>query len=182
MNLENFDKSVIMKDDERNMIYSEIENKMNKQIRKIKKLYQATIDGGDPINFHSKYDNIENTLVLIKSEGLNRFGGLTPIPWKSNRVYVDDPSLKSFVFSLDKKKIYSLKNKGKYSIRHSRDNGPCFGMGYDIGIEGNSIKENALSTFQQSYAYKGENNCLSEYNGKKIKALEYEVFQIIFNK
>ena len=55
-------------------------------------------------------------------------------------------------------------------------------MGYDIGIEGNSIKENALSTFQQSYAYKGENNCLSEYNGKKIKALEYEVFQIIFNK
>ena len=56
-------------------------------------------------------------------------------------------------------------------------------MGYDIGIEGNPIKENALSTFQQSYVYKGENNCLSEYDGyKKIKALEYEVFQIIFNK
>ena len=182
MTLENFDKSVIMKDDEKNMLFSEIENKMNKQIRKIKKIYQATINGGDPINFHSKCDNIENTLVLIKSEGLRRFGGFTPIAWTSNGVYVDDPSLKSFVFSLDKKKIYSLKAKGKYSISHVRDNGPCFGMGYDIGIEGNPIKENSLSTFQQSYNYKGENNSLSEYNGQKIKALEYEVFQIIFNK
>jgi len=67
------DKSVIMKDDEINMIFSEIKNKMYKNIRKIKKLYQATIDGGDPINFHSKCDNIENTLVLL--EDLHQFHG-----------------------------------------------------------------------------------------------------------
>ena len=104
------DKSVIMKDDERNIIFSEIENKMNKKIIKIKKLYQATIDGGDPINFHSKCDNIENTLVFIKSEGLRRFGGFTPIPWTSskNEIWLKDPSSKSFVFSLDKKKYILL--------------------------------------------------------------------------
>ena len=75
-------KSVIMKENEKAMIYKEIENKMNKRIKEIKKLYQATIDGGDSIYFHSKCDNIPNTLVLVKSEGNRRFGGFTPISWK----------------------------------------------------------------------------------------------------
>ena len=105
---QNYNKSVILKDDERSMIISEIESKMNKRIAKIKKLYQATIDGGDPINFHSKCDNIENTLVLIKSEGLKRFGGFSPISWNSDGGYKDDPSLKTFIFSLDKKNIFFI--------------------------------------------------------------------------
>ena len=185
MNLKNFDKSVIMKDDERNMIFSEIEKKMNKKIRKMKKLYQATIDGGDPINFHSKCDNIENTLIIIKSEGLRRFGGFTPIPWKSEGDWIDDPSLRTFVFSLDNKKIYYLQNGGYNSVYHFKNNGPCFGQGFDIGIEGNPIKDNTLYTYQESYDYKGDKYSLSEYeydksDSKKVKALEYEVFQVIF--
>ena len=180
------DKSVIMKDDERNMIFSEIENKMNKKIIKIKKLYQATIDGGNPIKFHSKCDNIENTLVIIKSKGLRRFGGFTPIPWKSNGDWVNDPSLKSFVFSLDNKKIYYLKEGGYSSVYHNKNYGPCFGFGHDIGIEGNPIKEHTLFTYQSdNYDYKGDKYSLSEYkydrdDRKKLKALEYEVFQVIF--
>ena len=47
-----FDKSIIMRDDERNMIFSEIENKMNKKIKQLKILYQATIDGSDHEKFH----------------------------------------------------------------------------------------------------------------------------------
>ena len=176
------DKSVIMKDDERNMIFSEIENKMNKKIKKIKKLYQATIDGGDPINFHSKCDNIENTIVIIKSEGLRRFGGFTPIPWTSNRGWVNDPSLKSFIFYLDHKKIYDLKNGGYRAVHHFKDYGPCFGDGHDIGIVGNPIKINTLYTYKSdSFYYKGYKNSLSENKWPcKIKALEYEVFQVIF--
>ena len=175
-------KSVIMKDDERNMIFSEIEIKMNKKIKKIKKLYQATIDGGDPINFHSKCDNIENTIVIIKSEGLRRFGGFTPIPWTSNRGWVNDPSLKSFIFYLDHKKIYDLKNGGYRAVHHFKDYGPCFGDGHDIGIVGNPIKINTLYTYKSdSFYYKGYKNSLSEYKWPcKIKALEYEVFQVIF--
>ena len=72
-----------MKDNEQNIIFKEIEHKMNKKVKKILKLYQATLNGGEPINFHSKCDNIPNTLVLIQSEGNKRFGGFTPIPWKS---------------------------------------------------------------------------------------------------
>ena len=164
------------------MIFSEIENKMNKRIKKIKKLYQATIDGGDPINFHSKCDNIENTLVFIKSEGLRRFGGFTPIPWASYDGYKEDPSSKSFVFSLDKQKIYSLKkNRLQYAVYHNINSGPCFGGGRDIAIDNNPLKENTIYTNQDSYDYKGDNYSLSEYHVlENIKALEYEVFQVIF--
>lgn len=69
-----------MRDDERNMIFSEIENKMNKKIKQLKILYQATIDGGDHEIFHLKCDNFANTLVLVISKGNRRFGGFTPIP------------------------------------------------------------------------------------------------------
>ena len=102
----NNENSVIMKDEEKYMISQEIEYKMNKQIKMIKKLYQATIDGGEPSIFHFKCDNIPNTLILVKSEGLRRFGGFIPIPWKSEKkgILLEDPEMKTFVFSLDKKK------------------------------------------------------------------------------
>jgi len=177
------DRSLIMKDDERSLIFSEIEKKMNKKLKKMRKLYQATVDGGDAINFHSKCDNIENTLVLIKSEGNRRFGGFTPIPWKSEEVnkYKEDPSLRTFVFSLDNKKIYYLKTDySNDAVYHKKDSGPCFGCGRDIAIDRNPIKENTIYTCQCSYDYKGDIHSLSEYRGSYIKALEYEVFQVIF--
>ena len=97
-----------METGEENFIFSEIEKRMNKSINDLNKLYQATIDGGDPINFHKKCDNINNTLVLIKSKGKRRFGGFTPIPWKSKGGFIDDKRNQTFVFSLDNKKIYNL--------------------------------------------------------------------------
>ena len=74
---------------------------MDKKINELKKLYQATIDGGEPLNFHLNCDNIPNTLILIKSEGLRRFGGFTQIPWKTdeNCIFIQDPGHKTFVFS-----------------------------------------------------------------------------------
>ena len=174
-------KSVIMRENEKDIIFKEIENKMNKRVKKIKKLYQATIDGGDPINFHSKCDNIPNTLVLVKSEGNRRFGGFTPIPWKSEKkIFMKDQDNKTFVFSLDNKKIYYLIS-GCDAVYHDKESGPCFGGGRDIAIDRNPIKENTLYTIQSSFDYKGENQSLSEYQCLNyLKALEYEVFQIIF--
>jgi len=149
-----------MKIDEKDMLYKEIENKMNKKIKDINKLYQATRDGGEPINFHLKCDNIPNTLVLIKSEGNRRFGGFTPIPWKSEGGYIKDSENKTFVFSLDNKKIYYLKSIKENAIYHNKDSGPCFGGGRDIAIDRNPLKENTLYTNQSSYDYKGDSNAL----------------------
>ena len=44
-------RSVIMGDDEKNLLLKEIEKKMNQKIKQIKKLYQATTDGSKPIIF-----------------------------------------------------------------------------------------------------------------------------------
>ena len=91
---------------------------------------------------------------------------------------IDD---KTFVFSLDNKKIYYLKNGGT-AVYHYKESGPCFGSGRDIAIDRNPIKENTLYTNQglSSFDYKGDKKSLSEYQSLKLKALEYEVFQIIF--
>ena len=168
-----------MKYDEKDIIYKEIENKMNKKIKELKKIYQATIDAGEPINFHSKCDNIPNTLVLIKSENNRRFGGFTPIPWKSEEkeIWLNDKDDKTFVFSLDNKKIYYLNIIHVTAVYHNKGNGPCFGGGCDIGISGNPIKEDTLYTRQSScFYYKGDSKSLSEYDiFSKGKGLEYEV-------
>ena len=58
--------SEIMEDNEFNLIKSEIEKRMNNQIKGIKKLYQATKYDGEPKIFHEKCDNISNTLILYK--------------------------------------------------------------------------------------------------------------------
>ena len=54
----------IMKVDEFDIIRIQIEKTMNKEIKGINKLYQATKDGFDNLNFHKKYKNISNTLIL----------------------------------------------------------------------------------------------------------------------
>ena len=172
-------KSVILKKTEQNMLISFIEYIINKRIKFIKKLYQATIDGGNPRVFHNKCDNISNTLVFIKSKGKRRFGGFTPIPWQSEkRGYKEDFDKKSFVFSLDEQKIYLLKETN-YSVYHHKDYGPCFGSS-DIEILGNPLEKNCLRTRKSSYKYENFKE-LSEFQyPNEGKALEYEVFQVIF--
>ena len=88
--------------------------------------------------------------------------------------------MKTFVFSLDNKKIYYLNSKESFAVRHNSKSGPCFWIGHDIGIIGNPIKENTLYTYQASFDYKEGKQSLSEYNSLRLKALEYEVFEIIF--
>ena len=178
-----YGSSVIMTDYEKRLLFEAIEKKMNKKIDGMVKLYQATKDGGDPEIFHNRCDDIPNTLVLVESEGHRRFGGFTPIPWKSSKgLMVKDLQKKTFLFSLDKQKIYNLEMINS-AVYHDRYSGPCFGEGFDIGIIGDPIKLNNLCTYQSSYNYQGDENALSEFksgNNRNIKADEYEVFQIIF--
>ena len=82
------------------------------------------------------------------------------------------------MFSLDNKKIYYFKAID-YAIYHYKESGPCFGKGYDINIDGNPLKEKTLFTYQSSFDYKGDKQSLSEYQSNYLKALEYEVFQVI---
>ena len=165
------------------MIYSAIKERMNKEIKEIKKLYQATKDGGDSKTFHNLCDGISNTLVLYKSAGNRRFGGFVSECWKTGDGTIPDKNC--FLFSLDKKKIYHSKNNDLQIVTRSFD-GPSFtdykGT-YIIEIDGNALKNKNLLTNENKFKdiFGGVENALSE-DGKfeGVYAKEYEVFQIIF--
>ena len=175
--------SSIMKSEDFELLKTAIESRIKKEIKELKKLYQATIDGEDASYFHKICDNIPNTLILIKSEGNRRFGGFTSEYWESSIKTKYDKN--AFLFSFDKNKIYKCK-KDNYSICCSSVNGPCFCFGNTIKIGKNPIKEKSLRTYetnpQCSYEFNGDNNALSE-DGKfeGIFAKDYEIFQVIFS-
>ena len=175
--------SSIMESEEYEMIKTAIKERMHKEIKELKKLYQATVDGGDASIFHKKCDNIPNTLTLIKSSENRRFGGFTSEYWESSIKCKYDKN--AFLFSLDKKKIYKCK-KDNYSICCGSVSGPCFGFGNTIKIGKNPLTGKMLRTFESnpqcSYEFEGDNHALSE-DGKfeGVFAKEYEVFEVIFS-
>ena len=57
--------SVILEEKAFIFIKEAIEKTMKKTIKEFKKLYQATIDGGDSPSFHKKCDNNYNTLTVF---------------------------------------------------------------------------------------------------------------------
>ena len=169
--------SNILKTNECELIFSAIKRRMNRKIKNIKKIYQATKDGGNPSIFHSKCDNINNTLVLIHSSGNKRFGGFTSNIWESTQKELFKDDKNAFVFSLDKQKIYSYKNDGK-AIRCRKDYGPCFGYGPMIGIYGNPLEQKKLFSYVDNVSY--DFDYIFSRNNPDY-AIDYEVFEIIFD-
>ena len=169
--------SAIINNNECKIIIEAIKSRLNKSKISFKKIYQATRDGGEPSVFHSKCDNINNTLVLIKSKNNDRFGGFTSNYWESTtkEEFKDDKN--AFVFSLNEQKIYSYKKDGK-AIRCYSKYGPCFGYGPLIGIYGNPISNYKLYSYHYNESYDVNSNFLT-INGDY--AIDYEVFQILFN-
>ena len=176
------DSEIIEKNDELDMLYSAIKERMNKEIKEIKKLYQATKDGGEPEIFHKLCDDISNTLVLYKSAGNRRFGGFTSQCWKSKNHSLDDKNC--FLFSLDRMKIYNSKDDN-VGIDDYSNEGPNFIRNgyYIININKNALREKTLKTFETKHKniFGEDEHALSE-DGKfeGICAKEYEVLQIIF--
>ena len=133
--------SVIIEKKDYNFIKEAIENTMKKKIKELKKIYQATIDGGKPSSFHKKCDGIYNTLTIIKSESNKKFGGFSKENWETLN-WISKNGNNSFLFSLDKQKIYPNINS-EIGIWCNKISGPSFG--YDeMLINGNSIKEKKL--------------------------------------
>ena len=173
--------STIMKPDELKFIKSAIEKRMNLKIKDIKIIYQATIDGKEPLNFHKKCDGKRNTLILYKSEGNRRFGGFASEPWESKNFFKIDDNC--FLFSLDRKMIFPPKKFTKYKMQIDCNSklGPGFLRKdkYCIGI----FEKGLLKTEESRHKklFKGDKHMLSECGLRHyINLNEYEVFKINF--
>jgi hypothetical protein len=104
---------------------------LNNENITLKIIYKGTRDGLSNNSFHSKCDNMDPTIILIKSEFGKTFGGYTNLNW-NNRGWIWGTG-NSFIFQLD----YNTKHKclnAKKEIYADEDYLVAFGVGADIGI------------------------------------------------
>ena len=117
------EKNIIKHPGELEEISSRVQRILNKKNIKYKILFRSNIDGDTASAFHKKCDGIKNTLILIKASGNKRFGGFATETWDGNDVNKKDE--KSFIFSIDKMKIYDV-IEGQNAINCNPDLGPVF--------------------------------------------------------
>jgi hypothetical protein len=149
-------------------------------------IYRASKDGFGANDFHSKCDKQPNTLIIIKSEHGNIFGGYTEQDWTSiNNAKTDN---NSYIFSLINKDNKPLKLKcpdASRAVYCSTDYGPIFGYGPGIRIHNNSNqnKESISNLGITSGVYKHPNyaeNSLEAQSflagSRNFKVLEIEAY------
>ena len=142
--------SNILSPTEQNNLYS-----MTQPFSKANLIYRATTYGFQASAFHSKCDNITNTVTVIGNNFNYVFGGFTAAKWSSGTVLMSNPT--AFIFSL--RRNGGLTNY-KLAIRSTEVNdaifsdslrGPTFGRGYDIVIRDQSNTKNGSFSFLYTY-------------------------------
>ena len=150
-------------------------------------IYRASRDGFEASSFHSKCDNKPNTLVIIKSENGNVFGGYTEQSWfsigsENKSLNKSDPN--SFIFSFINKDNKSIKIKGSENngISCNINAGPIFGHisgKRDIRIFNNSnINATSYSNLGHYYIhpdYASESNEAKLFSAGSYKFLVSEI-------
>ena len=160
-------------------------NDMNlKQKINLNLLYRATRDGDKFNDFHSRVDNKNSTLTIIKTSLNCKFGVFLDIPIKQTESSIVDD--KSFIFSFNLKKIYNKKS-GTYTLNDHKENS---GQLLDLWYHPILISVNCLSN-QSSWtnSYSDVNNSYLGFerdyelnnNQQYFTVSEMETFQISFN-
>jgi len=97
-------------------------------------IFRSTRDGQTGNAYHSKCDEKENLLTIIKATSGRIFGGSqSMLMKKGGDKWISDPS--AYIFSVSDSKKFALKNEnGKHAFYNHKDLGPRFGGGADIGL------------------------------------------------
>ena len=146
-------------------------------------LYRASIDGDSSKDFHEKCDDKGMTICFFKLGNGRRIGGFTSLSWSMNGGSKKDAN--AFVFSLDNKEKYCLRNKNGNSVFHSNKNGPMFWNGINVGDivvkQDCLVRDAGIQIFNQTFETSVFKLTGVQSEGCKLMKLEdYEVFQISF--
>jgi hypothetical protein len=174
--LKKLNSSILEKLDEYNMINDLIleKNKSKKSIWT--KIFSTNDDGDTAEAFHSKCDNIENTVILVKTKKYKRFGGYTKKKWNHNNGSYSNDS-KAFLFNLNTMDIFDRNENGN-EVKGDKDTGPWFGSGPDFQIV-NKWYSNNSSHNKKCFSYpQNVNFPLAESNNFLVQ--ELEVYKIEF--
>ena len=149
-------------------------NWLDQKPKKIKLLLDSKIDGDLTQTFYNKCGGKFPTVVFVKTTKGKRFGGYCSIGWKNtNSNNVKD--INNFIFSLDKKKKYKIKNPDKAIETDSN----YFAFGYstsdfyihDKCTSSTDNYNNNTGTYETTETY--------ELNGERnFTVSSYEVYQI----
>ena len=167
------DSQIILKKEHFNLINNKLREIFECDVR-YHLLYRASIDRDLAKIFKEKCRDVCGTLVVVRTEKNNIFGGFTFIPWDdSERNYEDE---KAFCFSVDNKRIYKIK-KYLSAIGCDRGSGPRFN---DMFMIPNKFMSNQGTLFWENQShYSGQSNDFELTKGEEtFFVYELEVFKI----
>ena len=123
----------------------------------------------------------------MRTEFDKTIGGYTPVCWNVVNGYAHDANKASFLFSVDLREVFRLKDANKGILCHT-GSGPRFGGGPDMHLA-DGCNGNYSSGCDFPYSYDGngkyEKNqqawtaLTGSTNSNYFKVLEYEVYQVI---
>jgi len=150
--------------------------------KRFERLYCASIDGYNCLDFHRKCDNAGPTLVVLRTSYGNLIGGYSCLNWQSSNnsyEYAMDIGKSCFLFSLTRNEKY-ICTTNDYAICNSGSHGPKFGGGHDLEIVSDcNVAENQYSGIGHSYQWNGGDTS-NFYGGNRFTVPEYEVFKVIY--
>ena len=146
---------------------------------KLQLIYKSSKDGMNADSFHKFCNGKGPTVSIIKTTKNIRFGGFLNIKWKSEGG--DAYDIKSFLFSLNKMKVY--KNNGNPACVFERYRGPYFA--YSINIFNNFLESSKHRVRTLEDMKNGWINVISNFElneGEEYFNIEeIEVFEVLFD-
>lgn len=141
-------------------------------------IYRASRDGTDASSYHSKCNGKINTVTVVQTVKGSKFGGYTETQIQDGNIGYKDPN--SFLFSINKMKIYENLNKDSNVIRHYRENGPFFIGGFVVFDRNLNDNYSNYVCDKSSFNFFSDNEKEYEINhGEKyFNIKELEVFEI----
>jgi len=144
-----------------------------------KLIYKATRDWFSAKNFQENCQNLQNVLVIAKTDHNKIIGGFSPLPWmipEETQRYLKDLTNSTFLYSVNNKEKYLIK-KNCDAICVTKNHGPIYGRN-DLEILDNcDTKQNNMCRFGESFNTK--NTAKDFFGNEKYLIKEYEVYQIL---
>ena len=105
---------------EQELIINWIKEKTNKNNFKFKLIYKMSEKGTNCKTFHEYCDNKGPTLILIETTTNRKFGGFTPLNWKSESGSIyDEPNFYFFFYLKKKYDMFDKKKRGNSMLFES---------------------------------------------------------------
>ena len=166
---------IIKNEEDKKMILNWINPNKNLSF---KLLYQVSRDGDKISTFAEKVSGKYPTLVLVQTKSGFKFGGYTSVEWNMTGNYNYKKDESAFIFSIDKKKKYKLKDSSSAICGDPKHF--AFGGGHDISIydKCTTIKSKDYSS-NHSYEMKEKYELTGGESSYYVQDLE--VYQIVVN-